>query len=192
MTAQRGPHIGAHVVLNDPAFIHDTAHIYGRVTLGPGSSVWPHVVMRAEMLEVQIGARTNIQDFVMVHVGAMTPTIIGEDCSITHHVTLHGCTVGDRSLIGINATLMDGSRIGANSIVAGHSIVTEGTQFPDNAIIAGVPAKQVAERDCSAANLGNARFYHQNALNYAAGIDVMDPELLQRIMAGAAPEPPQT
>jgi len=170
MTANR---FGPEIVLNDPAFIHDTALIYGKVTIGPGASVWPHVVMRSEMFDIRIGARTNIQDFVMIHVGFGTSTIIGEDCSITHHATLHGCTIGDRCLVGIGATVMDGATIGENSIVAGHAIVTEGASFPANAVIAGVPAKQVATRDNGAANLANARFYHQNALNYAKGVHRM-------------------
>lgn len=174
-------HIGPDVVLDSPAYIHDTAHIYGKVYIGPGASVWPNVVFRAEMHEVRIGARTNIQDFVMVHVGARTPTIIGEDCSITHHVTLHGCEVGDRCLIGINATLMDGCKIGANSIVAGHTIVTEGSEFPENSIIAGVPAKLVKTKDMGEANKFNAAFYHQNALNYTAGNERLT---LEEVAAG--------
>ncbi len=176
-------HIGKHVVLDDPAFVHETAWIYGRVYLGPGSSVWPQVVMRAEMFEIRIGARTNIQDFCMVHVGAKTPTLIGEDCSITHHVTLHGCEVGDRCLIGINATLMDGCKIGAGSIVAGHSIVTENSVFPAHSIIAGSPARLVKTRDCGPANVFNARFYELNGMNYARGIEVMDTEELRAFAA---------
>lgn len=174
-------HTGPLVTLDRPAFIHDTALLYGRVHIGPDASVWPHAVMRAEMHGIRIGARTNIQDFVMIHVAFDGGTIVGEDCSITHHATLHGCTIGDRCLIGIGATIMDGAVIGANSIVAGHAIVTEKSRFPDNAVIAGVPARQVATRDNSAANLANARFYHQNALNYARGIDRMDEEQLRAL-----------
>lgn len=164
-------HIGAEVELDNPAMVHDSACLYGKVYLGPDVSIWPNVVTRAEMYEIRIGARSNIQDFVMIHVGSFTPTIVGEDCSITHHVTLHGCEIGDRCLIGINATIMDGAKIGANSIVAGHSIVTENAEFPENSVIAGVPAKVVATRDCGAKNLGNARFYLMNARNYADGRD---------------------
>lgn len=160
---------GPGVVLNDPAFIHDTALVYGKVTIGEGASLWPYVVIRSEMHEVTIGKRTNIQDFVMIHVGNETPTVIGDNCSITHHVTVHGAEIGDNCLIGINATLMDGAKIGANSIVAGHSIVTEGTEFPPNSIIAGSPAKLVKTRDNRVANIMNARFYYENALAYAAG-----------------------
>lgn len=155
--------------IDDTAWVHDTARLYGHITIGSESSVWPYVVMRSEMHHISIGARTNIQDFVMVHVGATTPTLVGDDCSITHHVTLHGCTIGDKCLIGINATIMDGAKIGNNSIVAGHSIVTEGSEFPDNSIIAGSPAKLVKQRDNGAANAMNAAFYARNAKNYAQG-----------------------
>lgn len=175
------PHISPQVTLNDPAFIHDSALLFGKVTLGPGSSVWPYVVTRAEMHEIIIGARTNIQDHVMIHVGYATPTIVGEDCSITHRVVLHGCEIGDRVLIGIGATIMDGAKIGSNSIVAGHSIVTEGSEFPENSIIAGSPAKLVKTRDNGPANLANARFYHLNALNYAQGIDRLTEDNLRQL-----------
>ncbi len=158
------------LVADESAYIHETALLYGKISIGAHVSVWPYVVMRAELYEIIIGTKSNIQDFVMIHVGAQTPTIIGDNCSITHHVTLHGCTIGDNCLIGINATLMDGSKIGANSIVAGHSIVTENTAFPENSIIAGTPAKQIATRDMSKANQENAAFYTLNAQNYAKGI----------------------
>ena len=176
------PHIGPSVTLDDPAYIHDTALIYGKVYIGQGASVWPHVVMRAEMHDIRVGARSNIQDFVMIHVGLQTGTMVGEDCSITHHVTLHGCDIGDRCLIGINATVMDGAKIGSGSIVAGHSIVSEGREFPENSIIAGVPAKLIATRDNTKRIIGNAAFYHQNALNYARGADRLSDEDLQKLI----------
>ncbi|MBZ0218485.1 MAG: gamma carbonic anhydrase family protein [Fimbriimonadaceae bacterium] len=176
------PHPGPHVTLEDPAFIHDSALIYGKVHIGKGASVWPYVVMRAEMYDIHIGARTNIQDFVMIHVGLFSGTTIGEDCSITHHVTLHGCEIGDRCLIGINATIMDGAKIGAGSIVAGHSIVTEGKEFAENSVIAGVPAKLVSTGDNSERIIANAAFYYQNALNYARGEDRLSEVDLKKLL----------
>ncbi|MEK9656731.1 MAG: gamma carbonic anhydrase family protein [Halieaceae bacterium] len=173
-------HIGEHVTLDNPAFIHESAWLYGKVYVGPGASIWPNVVTRAETYEIRIGARTNIQDFVMIHVGIASPTIIGEDCSITHHATLHGCEIGDRCLIGINATIMDGAKIGENSIVAGHTIITENKEFPPNSVIAGVPGKVVATRDCGDANLLNARFYTACAEQYRQGNDLLpEDELAQ-------------
>lgn len=178
------PRFGPLVTLDGPAFIHETALIYGKVHIGEGSSVWPHAVMRAEMFGIAIGERTNIQDFVMIHVGAGCGTVVGDDCSVTHRATLHGCTIGDRCLVGIGATIMDGAEIGANSVVAGHAIVTEGTKFPENSVIAGVPARQVATRDCSAGNLENARFYHRIAQNYAEGIERLSEEQLRELFGG--------
>jgi len=171
------------VTLDGPAFVHESAWLYGKVYVGPDASIWPNVVTRAEFLEIRIGARTNIQDFVMIHVGAMTPTLVGEDCSITHHATLHGCEIGDRCLIGINATIMDGAKIGANSIVAGNSIVRENSDFPENSIIAGVPAKVVGTRDNGRANTINAAMYQRFAANYAEGRDRLSEEEMAEIKA---------
>jgi carbonic anhydrase/acetyltransferase-like protein (isoleucine patch superfamily) len=168
------PHIGPHVSLNGPLFIHDTAQLHGKVTVGKDASIWTYAVTRSEHYEIKIGERTNIQDFVMIHEGSGFPTIVGEDCSITHHVTLHGCEIGDRCLIGINATIMDGAKIGDNSIVAGHAIVSEGSEFPANSIIGGVPAKLLATRDNTEGNLSNSKFYQSIAARYAAGKDRME------------------
>ena len=158
------------IQIDETAWVHESALLFGNISVGKESSIWPNAVMRAEMFHIEIGARTNIQDFVLIHVGATTPTIIGDDCSITHHATLHGCKLGDKCLVGINSTIMDGAVIGNNCIVAGHSIVTEGSNFPDNSIIAGSPAKLLKTRDSSVANKTNADFYVLNAKNYRQGI----------------------
>jgi len=154
----------------DPSvWIHESANLYGRLAIGSGSSVWPNVVMRAEMLDIQIGRMTNIQDFTMIHVGSTTSTIIGDFCSITHHCTIHGATIGDACLIGINATIMDAAVIGAGSIVAGGAFVPEGKEYPPNSIIMGAPAKLKTERDNHRANRMNAWMYNRNANFYAEG-----------------------
>ena len=105
----------------------------------------------------------------MIHEGSGHSVFVGEDCSITHHVTLHGCEIGDKCLIGINATIMDGAKIGDGSIVAGNAIVSEGSEFPPHSIIGGVPAKLLLTRDNSEANLQNARWYESIAAQYAQG-----------------------
>jgi len=154
----------------DPTvWIHDSANLYGTISIGAGSSVWPNVVMRSEMQHIQIGRMTNIQDFAMLHVGYETPTIIGDFCSITHHCTIHGATIGDSCLIGINATIMDGAVIGAGSIVAGGAFVPEGKEYPPNSIILGSPAKVKTERDNHRANRMNAWLYNRNAEFYSQG-----------------------
>jgi len=155
--------------LEKAAWVSPSAQLFGPVILGEGASVWPNVVARAEMAHIEIGRRTNIQDFVMMHVGFNLPTIVGDFCSITHHVTLHGCTIGDACLIGIGATVMDGAVIGSGSIVAGGAFIPEGKEYPPNSIILGAPAKVKNERDNSRANRFNAHLYHRNALAYARG-----------------------
>ncbi len=160
---------GPDVAVDPTAWIHPTAQIYGKVEIAADASVWPNVVMRAEGEFIRIGARTNIQDFVMIHYGARTPTIVGEDCSITHHCTLHGCRIGDRVLVGIGATVMDGCEIGDNSIIAGGAFLKEGTIIPANSIVMGAPGKAVRERNNALANAFNAWMYAENAKAYACG-----------------------
>jgi carbonic anhydrase/acetyltransferase-like protein (isoleucine patch superfamily) len=160
---------GPLVQLDDPVFIHPTALVYGKVRIGAGASLWANTVIRAENHEVVVGANTNVQDFSMIHVGGSTGTYIGANCSITHHCTIHGCTIGDNCLIGINATIMDGAVIGANSIVAGGAFVTEGTEIPENSIVVGIPAKVARSQDNAEANYYNAVLYNLNGAAYARG-----------------------
>jgi carbonic anhydrase/acetyltransferase-like protein (isoleucine patch superfamily) len=151
------------------AFIDPTALVFGKVSCGDGASLWPYSVIRAEHTQVQIGAYTNLQDHVMVHIGYHLPTVIGDYCSITHRVVLHGCSIGNNCLIAIGATIMDGAVIGENSIVAGHCFVREGTIIPPNSIVMGTPGKVVASRNNFVANRCNAMLYHRNAVAYARG-----------------------
>lgn len=160
---------GPLVTLDRPAFVHDSVLLYGKVAIGPEVSIWPHVVMRAEMSGITIGEGTNIQDFAMIHVGGQTGTKIGRFCSITHHCTIHGASIGDHCLIGINATLMDGVVVGDNCIVAGGAFLKEGTVIPSNSIVMGMPGKVVRTRNSGAANKLNAWMYIQNGHAYARG-----------------------
>lgn len=155
--------------IDESVFIAPGAQLYGKITIGAESSIWPNVVIRSEAHEVRIGRYTNLQDFVMVHVGYGSSTEIGDFCSITHHSTVHGCRIEDDCLIGINAVVMDGAEIGRGSIVAGGAMIREQARFPAGSIIAGVPAKQIGERDSSRANRMNAWHYHWNAGAYKRG-----------------------
>jgi carbonic anhydrase/acetyltransferase-like protein (isoleucine patch superfamily) len=154
----------------DPSvFVSPTAQIYGSVEIETESSIWPNVVIRAEAQHVRIGRYTNLQDFVMVHVGYDDPTEIGDFCSITHHATVHGCKIEDDCLVGINAVVMDGAIIGKGSIVAGGAMIRENSVFEPGSIIAGVPAKKIGERDSARPNRKNAWLYHWNAQAYKRG-----------------------
>ena len=154
----------------DPSvWIAPSAQIFGRVTIARDASVWHNVVMRAECGEISIGRMTNIQDFVMIHVGYDDPTRIGDFCSITHRAVVHGATVEDDCLIGIGAVVMDGAVIGRGSSVAPGAVVTERTVIPPGSIAAGVPARVIKSRDCARENRGNAWNYWWNAQAYARG-----------------------
>jgi carbonic anhydrase/acetyltransferase-like protein (isoleucine patch superfamily) len=153
----------------EAAYIDATARIYGNVEIGEGASLWPYAVIRAESRLVSVGRYTNLQDHVMLHVGYHAPTVVGEFCSITHRVVLHGCTIGDNCLIGIGATIMEGVVIGENSIVAGHSFVADNTIIPPNSIVMGTPAKVVRTVNSFVGNRVNAMLYHRNATAYARG-----------------------
>jgi carbonic anhydrase/acetyltransferase-like protein (isoleucine patch superfamily) len=160
---------GPLVRIHPSAFLADTARVYGKVELAEGVSIWHNAVLRAECQQIRVGRMSNLQDFVMVHVGYGDPTAVGEFCSVAHHATLHGCTIEDHCLIGINAVVMDGAVIGRGSIVAGGAMVTEGKQFASGSVIAGVPAKVIATRDCSRENRINAWLYHRNAQHTRRG-----------------------
>jgi carbonic anhydrase/acetyltransferase-like protein (isoleucine patch superfamily) len=150
-------------------FVADAVQAYGAIRVGAGSSLWPNAVLRAECQQIRIGRMSNIQDFVMVHVGYDAPSVIGDFCSIAHHATIHGATIGHDVLVGIGAVVMDGARIGDGSIVAGGAVVAEGAEFPAASILAGTPARVLKTRDCSHANRLNAWLYHRNADAYRQG-----------------------
>jgi carbonic anhydrase/acetyltransferase-like protein (isoleucine patch superfamily) len=155
--------------IHESVWIAPSAELYGAITIGEGSSVWPQCVIRAECQEVRIGRHTNLQDFVMIHVGYDAPTTIGDFCSITHRAVVHGASVEDECLIGIGAIVMDGAVIGRGSIVAPGAVVTEGTRIPAGSVVAGVPGRVIKSRDCSTENRGNAWNYWWNAQAYARG-----------------------
>jgi carbonic anhydrase/acetyltransferase-like protein (isoleucine patch superfamily) len=152
------------------AWVAPSAQLFGAVAVGSGASVWHNVVMRAECHAIRIGRLSNVQDFVMIHVAYERGTAVGDFCSVTHHVTLHGCTVEDECLIGIGATIMDGAVIGRGSIVAGGAFVREGMIVPPGSIVAGVPAKVIRQRDAARENRLNAWQYHRNADHYRRGL----------------------
>lgn len=143
--------------------------MYGHVSMAEGASIWCNAVVRAETAFVEIGEAANIQDFVMIHTDPGKPVRIGAYTSVTHHATLHGCTIGDHCLIGINATIYNGAVIGAGSIVGQHAYVKDGTIVPPGSIVVGSPAKVISTRDNRLANRINAEFYRLNGAAYKQG-----------------------
>lgn len=129
-------------VIHPSAFVADDAVVIGDVEIGEDASVWFGSVIRGDVNYIRIGARTNIQDMTVIHVSSKThSTILEDEITVGHQVTLHGCYVERCCLIGIGAILMDGVRVGAQSLVAAGSLLTPGTQIPPRSIVIGAPAK---------------------------------------------------
>ena len=131
--------------VDSTAWIADSAEVMGNVTLGPDASVWFGCVLRGDTESMTIGEGSNIQDLTVMHADHGLPLTIGKHVTVGHKVMLHGCTIGDESLIGIGAIVLNGARIGKNCLVGAGSLVTEGKEFPDGSMIMGTPAKVVRE-----------------------------------------------
>lgn len=119
------------------------AALVGDVRLGPQSSVWYGCVLRGDVNHIVLGARSNLQDGTVVHLGDDDPTLIGEDVVVGHRAVVHGCTIEDGCLIGIQATILDGAVIGRGSVVGAGALVTAGVQIPPRSLVLGAPAKVV-------------------------------------------------
>lgn len=152
--------------LSTQVYRHPTVHLYGDITIGKGSSLWVNAVIRAEINRVIIGDYTNIQDFVMIHVGDRTDTIIGDYCSIAHRAVIHGARIGNNCLIGVGAIVMDGCEIGDNSIIDSAAYLPPGTKIPANSIVKGNPGEITKSRNNFIANRMNAIYYCINAEHY--------------------------
>ena len=131
-----------HPKIHATAFVAHDAIIIGDVEIGEDASVWFGSIIRGDVNSIRIGARTNIQDATVIHVSSKThSTVLEDNITVGHRVTLHGCHVESGCLIGIGAILLDGVRVGANSLVAAGSLLTPGTQIPPNSLVMGSPAK---------------------------------------------------
>lgn len=129
----------------ETAWVADSAQVIGDVVLGAQASVWFGTVVRGDMERISIGAGSNIQDASVLHADAGQPLVIGERVTVGHQAVLHGCTVGDGSLIGIGAIVLNGAKIGKNCLVGAGALVTEGKEFPDGSMVIGAPAKVVRQ-----------------------------------------------
>ena len=154
------------------AWIADSAQVMGQVELGEDASVWFGVVVRGDTDVIRIGRGTNIQDGSVLHADAGKPLLIGDHVTVGHKAMLHGCTVGDGSLIGIGAIVLNGATIGKGCIVGAGALVTEGKAFPDGSMILGSPAKAVRSLSPEQQEglLRSARHYVENAARFRSGL----------------------
>ena len=158
--------------LGEQVYIAPGAQVIGRVVLHERASVWFNAVLRGDNDPIHIGADSNVQDGAMIHADPGVPTTIGDGVTIGHHAIVHGASVGDRSLIGMGATLLNRAVIGADCIVGANALVTEGKRFPEGSLIVGSPARlarALTEAEIAGLRL-SAATYVANARRYAAGL----------------------
>ncbi|NYF17103.1 carbonic anhydrase/acetyltransferase-like protein (isoleucine patch superfamily) [Microbacterium sp. AK009] len=129
-----------HPSLHDSAFVAAGARVVGDVTLGEGASVWYNALLRGDSAGITIGAGSNLQDNVSVHVDADHPVVVGAHVSVGHNAVVHGCSIGDGSLIGMGSVVLSGAQIGEGCLVAAGAVVLPGTVVPPGSLVAGVPA----------------------------------------------------
>ncbi len=159
-------------LMAEGAWVADSAQVIGRVELGEDASVWFGAILRGDTEQLRIGKGSNVQDGSVLHADPGFPLVLGEHVTIGHQVMLHGCTVGDGSLIGIHAVVLNGAKIGKNCLVGAGALVTEGKEFPDGSMILGSPAKVVRQLtpEQIAALPRSAHHYVQNAKRFRDGL----------------------
>jgi carbonic anhydrase/acetyltransferase-like protein (isoleucine patch superfamily) len=153
-------------------WVAETASVIGKVRLHTNVSIWYGSVLRGDNELIEIGTRSQIQDNATLHTDPGFPLTIGRDCVIGHNVVLHGCSIGDASLIGMGAIVLNGAKIGANCLVGAGALITEGKVYPDNSVILGAPAKAVRESDAKVRAMiaRAADVYVKRWKRYAAGL----------------------
>ncbi len=133
--------------IGQDVFVAPSADVIGMVVLGDGASIWFNAVLRGDTDRIEIGAGTNVQDNAVLHTDPGIQARIGQGVTIGHCAMVHGCTVGDNSLIGINAVILNGARIGKNCLIGANALVPEGMEIPDNSLVLGTPARVVRQLD---------------------------------------------
>ena len=160
----------------ESAWVADSAQVVGRVELAEGSSIWFGAILRGDNEPLRVGRGSNVQEGTVIHADEGFPVTLGENVTIGHQVMLHGCSIGDGSLVGIQSVILNGARIGRNSLVGAGSLVTEGKEFPDGSLIVGRPAKVV--RALTPEQIEqlqrNAEHYVVNARRFKAGLKKLD------------------
>ena len=157
----------------DPAaWVADEAVLIGKVMIEAGASVWFGAMIRGDNEEVRVGAGSNVQENCVLHTDMSYPLTIGANCTIGHKAMLHGCSIGDGTLIGMGATVLNGAKIGRGCLIGACALITEGKDIPDGSLVMGAPGKVVRELDATARAklLASAAGYQANARRFRAGL----------------------
>lgn len=158
--------------LHPDTWVAPDANVIGRVRLAAGASVWFTATLRGDNEWIEVGAGSNVQEGSTLHTDIGYPLTIGRDCTIGHNVILHGCTIGDETLIGMGAVVLNGARIGRNCLIGAGALITEGKEIPDGSLVMGSPGKVVRALDEAAMDRlrASARNYQENMRRYRQGL----------------------
>lgn len=158
---------------HEESWVAEDASVIGDVTLGEGASVWFGARIRGDTETITIGAGSNIQENCVVHADPGYPATIGQNCTIGHKVMLHGCSIGDTTLIGMGATILNGAKIGKNCLIGAGALITEGKVIPDGSLVMGAPGRVIRQLDEPALKslLISARHYQDNMRRFRAGLE---------------------
>ena len=156
----------------DDAWIAPDANVIGKIVLEAGVGIWFGATLRGDNELIHVGRGTNIQENTVCHTDMGFPLIIGADCTIGHKAMLHGCSIGDGTLIGMGATVLNGAKIGKGCLIGAGALVTEGKEIPDGSLVMGAPGRVVRELDDAARQrlLASAEGYRKNARRFAGGL----------------------
>ncbi len=159
-------------VIDPEAWVADDANLIGRVVIGAMASVWFGATLRGDNEEIRVGAGSNVQENSVLHTDIGYPLTIGANCTIGHHAMLHGCIIGDGTLIGMGATVLNGARIGKGCLIGACALITEGKEIPDGSLVMGSPGRVVRRLDATAQAklLASAAGYQANARRFRAGL----------------------
>ncbi len=160
------PEIGADV------WIAPTAAVIGRVVLAVAANIWFGAVLRGDQEEIWVGAGSNVQENSVLHTDTGYPLRIGANCTVGHKAMLHGCTIGDGTLIGMGATVLNGAKIGRGCLIGACALITEGKEIPDGSLVMGAPGRVIRLLDAEARDrlLASAEHYRTNARRFAKGL----------------------
>ncbi len=158
--------------IDDTAWVAPGAHVIGKVTLAPGSSVWFGTTIRGDNEPITIGENSNVQENCVLHTDLGFPLNVGDGVTVGHKAMLHGCTIGENSLIGMGATVLNGARIGKDCLIGAGALVTEGKDIPDGSLVVGAPGKVVRQLDDAAIEKlrASALNYRDNARRFRDGL----------------------
>lgn len=160
---------------NGDYWVAPDANLIGQIVLCAGSSVWFGATLRGDNDTITLGAGSNIQENSVLHTDKGYPLTIGENCTIGHKAMLHGCTIGNQTLIGMGATVLNGAKIGANCLIGAGALVTEGKEIPDGSLVIGAPGKvaRTLDADTIAGLLQSAKHYQENARRFRTDLHVI-------------------